>query len=104
MRQIRHLLHLDVMTVSGRTLGEELDARPSSFPQSIVRSVDNPLHPHSSIVVLYGNLAPGGAIIKASAMDPKLRYHRGRACVFKNMDDMMARIDQADLDVDAESV
>jgi dihydroxy-acid dehydratase len=104
MRRVRHLLHLDAMTVTGRTLGEEINLQPSSFPQVIVRSLENPIHPHSSIVVLKGNLAPNGAILKASAMDPRLRCHEGSACVFHNMDDLVRRIDAPNLNVDENSV
>lgn len=104
LNELRHLLHLDAMTVTGRTLGEELDRLPAGFPQSIVRPFADPLKPNSALVVLQGNLAPLGCIMKQSAMSPKLRKHTGRAVVFKNMKDLVERIDDPDLDVDETSV
>jgi dihydroxy-acid dehydratase len=67
MRRMRHLLHLDALTVTGRTLGEELDSAPPDFQQQVVRPIDDPVYPEGGIAVLTGNLAPGGAIIKQSA-------------------------------------
>lgn len=106
LRELRPLLHLDILTVTGRTLGEELDAYPASFPQSIVRPFDQPLAGGnlSSLVVLKGNLAPGGCILKQSAMNPSLKKHEGKACVFRNMEDLVKRIDDPNLDVSPSSV
>jgi dihydroxy-acid dehydratase len=72
--------------------------------QSIVRPFSDPIVPGASLVVLRGNLAPDGAVLKQSAMSAHLKKHRGRAVVFKDADDMLARIDDPNLDVDAESV
>ncbi|KAL1404832.1 hypothetical protein Q8F55_008442 [Vanrija albida] len=104
LRELGDLLHLDAMTITGKTLGAELEAYPSSFPQDIVRPRSNPLAPSASLVVLRGNLAPLGAVLKQSAMSPALKKHRGRAVVFRDADDLMARIDDPDLDVAADSV
>ena len=114
LRELRPLLRLDALTVSGRTLGQELDAadtgtpnpggyRPA-FKQDVVRSRHNPIYPQGGIAVLMGNLAPGGAIIKQSAADAKLMEHEGRAVVFENAADMAARIDAPDLDVHAHDI
>ena len=62
LRELRPLLHLDALTVTGRTLGEELDAAPPPFAQDVVRPLAHPIHPQGSVAVLWGNLAPGGAI------------------------------------------
>jgi dihydroxy-acid dehydratase len=104
LRELRPLLHLDAMTVTGRTLGEELDAAPAPFAQDVIRSVSNPIYPQGGIAVLDGNLAPGGAIIKQSAADPGLMEHEGRAVVFENAEDMAKRVDDPDLDVHAEDI
>jgi dihydroxy-acid dehydratase len=104
LRELKPLLHLDAMTVTGRTLGEEIDAAPAAFAQDVVRPFAKPLYPQGGIAVLRGNLAPGGAIIKQSAADPKLMQHEGRAVVFENAEDLAKRIDSDDLDVRAEDI
>jgi dihydroxy-acid dehydratase len=103
LRELKPLLHLDAMTVTGRTLGQEIDAS-RGFPQDVVRPFSNPLYPQGGIAVLRGNLAPGGAIIKQSAADPKLMKHEGRAVVFENAEDLAKRIDSDDLDVNADDI
>lgn len=104
MREIRGLLHLDALTVTGRTLGEELDAAPPAFAQEVVRPLDRPVFPQGGIAVLRGNLAPGGAIIKQSAANAALMEHEGRAVVFENAEDLARRIDDPELDVEAHDV
>lgn len=104
LRELKPLLRLDAMTVTGRTLGEELDDAAPGFPQDVVRPIDRPIYPQGSVAVLYGNLAPGGAIIKQSAADPGLMEHEGRAVVFENAADLALRIDADDLDVMANDV
>lgn len=104
LRALKPLLKLEAMTVTGRTLGEELESAGPGFPQDVVRSMDKPIYPQGGIAVLRGNLAPGGAIIKQSAAAPHLMEHEGRAVVFENMEDMALRIDRDDLDVNADDV
>lgn len=104
LRELRPLLHLDTLTVSGRTLGEELDAAPAPFAQEVIRPFDAPIYPVGGLAVLRGNLAPGGAIIKQSAADPVLMEHEGRAVVFENAEDMALRIDDDALDVKADDI
>jgi dihydroxy-acid dehydratase len=104
LRELRPLLHLDALTVTGRTLGEELDSAGPGFPQAVVRPMSNPIYPQGGIAVLRGNLAPGGAIIKQSAADPGLMEHEGRAVVFENIEDLVLRIDDDALDVRADDV
>jgi dihydroxy-acid dehydratase len=104
LRELRPLLHLDALTVTGRTLGEEIDAAGPAFAQSVVRPFDDPIYPQGGIAVLQGNLAPGGAIIKQSAADARLMEHEGRAVVFENAADVAGRIDSDDLDVNADDI
>ena len=104
LRELKPLLKLNAMTVSGRTLGEEIDAAPPCFKQDVVRSFNKPIYPRGSIAVLHGNLAPGGAIIKQSAANEKLMEHEGRAVVFEDAADLAKRIDSPELDVTAEDI
>lgn len=104
LRELKPLLHLNAMTVTGRTLGEELDAASAPFKQDVVRPFNNPIYPQGGIAVLRGNLAPGGAIIKQSAAAPELMEHEGRAVVFEDAEDMVTRLDDPDLDVNADDV
>jgi dihydroxy-acid dehydratase len=104
LRELKPLLHLDAMTVTGRTLGEELEAAGPGFKQTVVRPFGDPIYPQGGIAVLRGNLAPGGAIIKQSAADPVLMEHEGRAVVFENLEDLAARIDDDALDVTADDI
>ena len=104
LRELKPLLRLEAMTVTGRTLGEEIERAGPGFEQDVVRAVDNPIYPQGSIAVLRGNLAPGGAIIKQSAADAKLMEHEGRAVVFENAEDLAKRIDSDDLDVTPQDV
>lgn len=104
LRELKPLLHLDALTVSGHTLGEQIDMAGAGFKQTVVRSLDQPIYPQGGIAVLYGNLAPGGAILKQSAADAQLMEHEGRAVVFENIEDLAARIDRDDLDVTPQDI
>ena len=104
LRELKPLLRLDALTITGRTLGEEIDASAPGFAQSVVKTLAQPLYPQGGIAVLHGNLAPGGAIIKQSAAHPALMEHEGRAVVFEDVQDLAARIDAPDLDVSASDV
>jgi dihydroxy-acid dehydratase len=105
LRELKPLLDLSCMTVTGETLGERL-ARPAVDPvdRSIVRSLAEPIEPQGGLVALFGSLAPGGAILKRSAADRKLMEHAGRAVVFSSLDDLAARIDADDLDVGPQDI
>jgi len=102
LRELRPLLHLDAMTVTGRTLGEELDAAPPPFVQDVVRPFDRPVYAQGGIAVLRGNLAPGGAIIKQSAATAGLMEREGRAVVFEDLEDLARRLDDESLDIHAD--
>lgn len=104
LRQLKPWLHLDALTVTGRTLGEEMEMYAPPFDQDIVRPVSQPIYAQGGIAVLRGNLAPGGAIIKQSAADPRLTEHEGRAVVFESSQDMAERIDSPDLDVTPDDI
>jgi dihydroxy-acid dehydratase len=104
LRELKPLLHLDALTVTGRTLGEEIEEAPAAFAQDVVRPLARPIYPQGGIAVLRGNLAPRGAIIKQSAAHAGLMEHTGRAVVFENADDLARRIDADDLDVTADDI
>ncbi len=103
MRRIAEKLNLDAPAVEGGTIGARI-ANATSWNDEVIRPVDKPLTREGGLVVLRGNLAPDGAILKPSAASPKLMQHRGRAMVFKDAEDLRNRIDDPDLDVDADSV
>jgi dihydroxy-acid dehydratase len=108
LHTLRPLLHLSARTYTGQTLGELLDSTPfKSFDYSrqIIRSLEQPLYPSSSLVVLHGNMCPNGAVMKASASkNRRLLHHRGSAVVFENTADMARRIDSPELEVTADSI
>jgi len=99
LRELKPLLHLDCLTVTGDTLGQRLAAEPGWVDRAVVRPLDDPYQKQGGLVALFGSLAPGGAILKRSAADPALFEREGRAVVFSSLDDLAARIDAADLDV-----
>ena len=90
-------------TVNGKTLGENI-AGAKVYNEDVIRPRSNPMYASDGLAVLYGNLAPGGAVIKPAAMEQHLRKHTGKAVVFKDYADMSARIDDENLDVDRDSV
>ena len=103
LREIADLLDPDAITVTGRPLAESV-ADAEIWDRDVIRSRETPFQPNAGIAVLYGNLAPAGAIIKPAAASPHLLRHRGRAVVFDSVEDLHERIDSPDLDVDADSV
>ena len=104
LRELKPLLRLKALTVSGRTLGENIAAAPPAWKQDVVRPFKNPIFKEGGVAVLRGNLAPGGAIIKQSAASSKLMRHTGRAVVFESLEDMAKRIDDPRLDVNADDI
>jgi dihydroxy-acid dehydratase len=101
--QVRDLLDPNAMTVMGRPLAEFLGDHPI-WDRDVISLREDPLQDDAGIAVLRGNLATRGAIIKPAAATPELLVHRGRAVVFDSIEDFHARIDDPDLDVDADSV
>lgn len=103
MNRLAAQLHLDAPVVEGGTIGQRL-ADVACYDDEVIRPVENPVAPNGGIVLLRGNLAPGGAIMKPSAASPKLMQHRGRALVFESADDLRARIDDPELDVEPSDI
>jgi dihydroxy-acid dehydratase len=104
LRELEAHLALDCLTISGRTLAEDIAAAPPAFTQDVVRPVADPLKAEGGIRVLTGSLAPSGAIIKQSAADPALMEHEGTAVVFDGLEDMATKLDDPALDVSAADV
>ncbi|MGW0651003.1 dihydroxy-acid dehydratase [Streptomyces umbrinus] len=103
LREVRDLLDPDALTVTGEPLVNHLDDAPI-WDGEVIRTRAEPLVAEGGIAVLRGNLAPDGALIKPAAASAHLLRHRGRAVVFDSIEDFHARIDDPDLDVDADSV
>ncbi|MDB5807207.1 MAG: dehydratase family protein [Betaproteobacteria bacterium] len=104
LRELKPWLHLDALTVDGRTLGEVIDASEADPTQHVVKTVADPVYPTGGLAVLRGNLAPHGALIKHSSATQALLQHTGRAVVFESLEDLAERIDSPDLDVKADDV
>lgn len=104
LREIKPLLNLDCLTVTGKSLGENIELAAPPFAQDVVRPFSNPIYRGGSIAVLHGNLAPNGAIIKQAAATPGLLQHAGRAVVFSSLEDLAERVDRDDLDVNADDI
>jgi dihydroxy-acid dehydratase len=103
LRQLGGKLHGSCLAVNGKTLADNI-ARAEIYNDDVIRSPNAALQPEGGLAVLRGNLAPNGAVIKPSAMEPHLLKHSGRAIVFHDYNEMSARIDDPDLDVTADSV
>ncbi|MET1073572.1 MAG: IlvD/Edd family dehydratase [Umezawaea sp.] len=103
LREVKDLLDPTALTVTGEPLVDYLDTA-EIWDREVIRTRAEPLLPHAGIAVLYGDLAPDGAVVKPAAASAHLLQHRGRALVFDSVEDMHARIDDPNLDVDADSV
>lgn len=104
MKELEPLLHGDYLTVTGKTMKENLVTEPHSWNPDVIRPMAEPLDSQGGIAVLKGNLAPNGALIKQTAVSQHLKKHTGRAVVFESPEDLAARIDDPNLDVDENSV
>ncbi len=101
LRELKHLLHLDCLTITGETLGDRIATDDDSWiDRNVIAAFDKPIEPQGGLVSLFGSLAPGGAILKRSAADASLFEREGRAVVFTSLEDMAARIDDPELDVE----
>jgi len=103
LRVLAPQLDLSCLTITGKTLGENI-AGAEIYNTDVIRTLDNPVLTSGGLAILYGNLAPNGAVIKAAAAETRLLKHAGRAIVFDSYDEMNARIDDPALDADRSSV
>jgi dihydroxy-acid dehydratase len=103
MKILEPLLHREALTVTGKTLQDNLPHAVVADGK-VLAALESPFQPPNGLAVVRGNLAPNGAVVKAAAATPELLVHEGPAVVFENMADMMARFDDPDLDVTADSV
>ncbi len=103
LKELLPLLHGNVLTVTGKTLAENVAGARIENPD-VIRSFESPIQAEGGLTILRGNLAPDGAVIKHAAASARLLHHRGRAVVFADMDDLQARINDPDLDVAEEDV
>jgi dihydroxy-acid dehydratase len=103
MAEIGDLLHLECLTANGKTLGENLEGA-RVINDKVIRPRENPLAVSGGTAILYGSLAPDGAVIKTAAADRRFWQHTGPAVVFKDYVDMEARLNREDLDVDENSI
>lgn len=103
MAQLLPLLHRDALTANGRTMAENV-AAAQILDSSVIRTRDDPMEKDGGTVILFGNLCPDGAVLKKSAATPALLQHRGKAVVFRDKNDLNARIDDPELAVDRDSV
>ncbi len=103
MKELRSLLNLNALTVTGKSVGENI-ASAACFNREVIKTLDQPLQPQGGTVILRGNLAPQAAVLKQSAASPHLLKHKGCAVVFENYSDLMARVDDPSLDVDESCV
>jgi dihydroxy-acid dehydratase len=103
LKQVSDLLHEDCLTVNGKTLGENISDAVIHNTE-VIRPRDNPLSLEGGTAVLSGNLCPDGAVIKHSAMEPRFLKHTGKAVVFKDYEDLAARLDDPDLEIDGDSI
>ncbi len=105
LRELKPLLHLDTMTVTGETLGERLAAEEGAWADHrVVRKASEPIEPVGGLVALFGSLAPGGAILKRSAADKTLFEKEARAVVFSSLQDLSERVDDPNLDIQADDI
>ena len=103
LRELKGLLNLDCMTITGETLGERLAAEEGIWvDRRVIKPIADPIEPQGGLVALFGSLAPKGAIIKRSAATPSLFERTGRAVVFSSLADLSARVDDPDLDITAD--
>src|SRR5690606_38097311 len=103
MKQIEDRLDVSCMTVTGRTVGENLEGA-QVYNDDVIRPMSNPVYHEGSLAVLRGNLCPDGAVIKPAACDPRFHLHEGPALVFDSYPDMKKAIDDENLDVTPDHV
>jgi dihydroxy-acid dehydratase len=100
IHELQSVLHMDALTVTGKTHAENIERSINCYNREVIYEFNNPIIEEAGIVVLKGNLALNGAVIKPSAATPALMQHRGRAVVFENIEDYHASVDDPELDID----
>jgi L-arabonate dehydrase len=100
LNELKDHLHSDIITVTGKNHQDNIAGQTTCYNEEVISSYDKPVKPEAGCVVVKGNLALNGAVIKPSAATPALLKHRGRAVVFESIEDYNKRIDQPDLDID----
>jgi L-arabonate dehydrase len=100
INELKEHLHMDALTVTGKTQKENIDGSCSCYNRDVIAAIEEPLIAEAGIVVVKGNLAINGAVMKPSAATPALMQHRGRAVVFEDIEDYHSRVDDPDLDID----
>ncbi|SDD83554.1 dihydroxyacid dehydratase [Algoriphagus faecimaris] len=103
MKEIEKVLHSEAITVTGKSLAENIQ-KAECYDRNLIGTLEKPIKPDSGIAVLKGNLCPNGAVIKPSAASPALLKHTGKAVVFENIDEFKAKIDDPNLEIDEHSV
>jgi L-arabonate dehydrase len=103
LHEIARVLNKDALTANGRTMGENIANAPC-WNREVIKEFNDPFKANAGIAILRGNLAPSGAVIKPSAATPKLLKHRGKAVVFETIEDLKARIDDPNLEIDENSI
>ena len=103
LKQLLSLLHRDALTVTGRSLAENVQGA-QIFNSDVIRTLENPLQPEGGLAVVWGNLAPDGAVIKHAAASPHLLQHRGKAIVFRDIENLNARLNDPGLAVTEDSI
>ncbi len=103
MNEMKGIIHADAITANGKTMGENCH-KAAVYNRNVISTISEPFKPSSGIIVVKGNLAPNGAVLKPSAATPALLKHSGKAVVFENIEDYHARIDLPDLEIDKDSI
>jgi dihydroxy-acid dehydratase len=104
LQELKEHLHKNVVTVTGKNLHENIIGDCNCYNRDVISSYEAPLIAEAGCVIVKGNLAENGAVIKPSAATPSLLKHKGRAVVFESIEDYHARVDDVDLDIDENSV
>jgi dihydroxy-acid dehydratase len=104
LHELRDQLHKNIITVTGKNHPENIQGNTDCYDREVIAAYDKPLIPEAGCVIVKGNLAENGAVIKPSAASPALMQHKGRAVVFESIEDYHARVDDPDLDIDESCV
>jgi len=103
MHELREMLDLDCLTITGKTLGENI-AGAQVYAPDVIRPLSNPISSASATAVLTGNLAPRGCVMKPSAAEPRLQKHRGKVIAFEDYNEMAREVEREDLDVSPDHI